>query len=290
MNTKLQTILPAILLLLTLFLNQSGAVAVGDVDGTSRTLGTTIIASPIGHANVIEDGGTIDTVRYLEGKEENNHRRKTKPFFHALLATLIVNVITMVGVLSLIPVLLSKRWSCFKSAFWVANNHIHAPNEATQLYWNVGKSVINRVDNTNTATLLSDIFVPSYVCGTILSTTLFLVIPEAILFIQRGTSSDDKGEIEIMPGTIAAFGAAVMAGYMLPLLLGAIFPRSPEHICTDECVSSDNQMTMAVHKRLPLPNKIVKIVEEEEKYDEGEYHVTFQYIFLVPTLRPVSYL
>lgn len=272
MTTKLQTILPVILLLITLVLRQSGVVALGAIDVTSRKLDATNIASPIGHANIRKNGGRANVVRYLEGGEENNHRKKTQPFFHVLLATIVVNIVTLVGLLSLIPVLLSKRWSSFKSAFWVANKLVHEPNESTKLYWNVGKSIIDKNDpmyakdaKGQTKTLLSDLFVPSYVCGTILATTLFLVIPEAIVFIQRGTSSF-KGEIEILPGTIARFGAAFMTGYMLPLFLGALFPRAPEYICSDEFMSSSDSTTMAAHKSVPS-----KRVDEEAKCDEDGY-------------------
>jgi len=272
MTAKIQTTLSAILILIALVLNQNEAIALGAVDDIDRRLDATIIASPIGHANIRVNSVTVDVIRHLEEKNNNTHRRKTKPFFYVLLASLIVNIVTFVSLLSLIPVLTNSNWSFFKSVFWVANDHIHAPIEVAKHDLNVGGgSLKNKVDKhaheQETATLLADIFIPSFACGVILATTLFLVIPEAILFIQRGTSSD-KGEIEIMPGTIARFGAAIMTGYMLPLVLGALFPRSSEHICTDGCVSSSDLTTISVHKRVPSS----KIVEEEEKYDEENLH------------------
>ena len=68
-----------------------------------------------------------------DGQKETVHIRSPKPFFPVLLATVIVNVLNLVVLLSVIPILMNSKWSCFKSAFWVANNHLkHVANITNQ--------------------------------------------------------------------------------------------------------------------------------------------------------------
>jgi len=270
----------AILLLFTLLFHQCDGTAVKSVDIKSRN-GESIIASPIGHTRIKGNGATVDTARYLEGEEENAHHRREEENIHrrseiplsaVLLAALIVNVTTLVVLLSLIPILTSTKWSCFKSIFWVTNAHLFAfaaiPGqylgiiEPASIHKKAGKRT-----KEETASHIANIFVPAYACGAILATTLFLIIPEAILFIQRGTSTFE-GEIELLTGTISRFGAALMAGYMLPLVLGAIFPSSAGHVCTSECISQPSSNVAA--NLMATGDKRVDygLVEDEEKEDE----------------------
>jgi len=258
----------------------------------SRKGEASTIVYPISYSEIRRNGGTttMDDVRHLEGEEENIHVQTTKPFFSVLLAIIIVNIVTLMALLSLIPVLMNTRWSSFKSAFWVANAYVHTPTDITKQYLNIGRSSIkNKIDKhakEQTATLLADIFVPSFVCGTILATTLFLVIPEALLLIQRGTSSEE-GEIEILSGTISRFGAAVMTGYMLPLVLEAIFPRSPEcfntNSNTDECVSSSDLPVVGIHMR----ERQQENIDEEEKREENSRTILGSKIRMPVLMPPV---
>merc|ERR1711935_246580 len=79
--------------------------------------------------------------------------------------------------------------------------------------------------------------------------------------------NEPKGEIEIFQGTIARFGAALMTGYVFPLVLGALFPRSSEHECDSKCVSSAELTSVDSQKRGPRI-KTVNEISEEEKDDE----------------------
>jgi len=265
MSTKLRTALSTFLILLAYLSNQCEGAALGSVELTIHNGDATILSSPIGHA--IFEGVTMYTVRHLEEEKENPHKRPKASLFNVLLATLIVNVVTLVALLSLIPVLMSTKWSCFQSTFWVANAHLHVPAEIARQCMNEEKSSLTNKVDTHTkdqrTALFVDIVVPSYACGAILATTVFLVIPEAILFIQRGISSEE-GEIEILTGTIVRFGAALMTGYMLPLILGALLPRSSERIGATECVYESDLEAMNAQKK----NVHKKTVEEEEKDDE----------------------
>ena len=47
--------------------------------------------------------------------------------------------------------------------------------------------------------------------------------------------TDHAGHGEGAKGADWKFGCAILGGYLLPMILGAMFPRSHEHECTDEC-------------------------------------------------------
>lgn len=111
-----------------------------------------------------------------------------------------------------------------------------------------GSTKIKESETNKAATQLSDVLFPSLACGMIFATTLFLIIPEAMFFIQRGTSSDKEAGIEILPGTTVRFGVAVMTGFMLPLVLAAVFPksvRSPDSDSNSES-SFDNKKNISL--------------------------------------------
>lgn len=265
MNTKLKTIFSVTFLLVIFILNQCESPALAGLDLTNQQgdVTTPNTISPIGHSKI---RGRRHLEEKLEG--ETDHAHTQKKLFHVLVATISINIITLVVLLSLIPVLMNTRKNCFKSVFWVANAHVHAPTEIDNQYVNTGRSSIIqyvvRKSSDQAATLLADIFAPSFACGVILATILFLVIPESILLIQRSTSSH-KGEIEILPGTISRFGAVFMTGYMLPLALGALFPRSPELFYTEECVSSTDLRIKGVKKEV----KHQVIAADKEQQDKG---------------------
>jgi len=261
MTTKLQTILFACLILFSLLSQQCEATALKRGDIVTRNGHATVIKSPIGIDRIRENGVTVHTIRHLEGEKENVHKRPTSPTFFTLLAVLILNAVSLVVLLSVIPVLMNSRWSCFKSMFWIANSHLNFTLKSTRQHKHTREQ-----KKEQTVALFTNIVVPAYAGGAILATALFLVIPEAILFIQHGISSEDRGEIEILQGTIVRFGVSLMAGYIFPLVLGTLCPRSSEHLRTrtKECVSSSELTAKEDEKRKGHQ----KTVGEEEKDDE----------------------
>eukprot|EP00555_Chaetoceros_dichaeta_P002078 CAMPEP_0198251902 /NCGR_PEP_ID=MMETSP1447-20131203/2579_1 /TAXON_ID=420782 /ORGANISM="Chaetoceros dichaeta, Strain CCMP1751" /LENGTH=465 /DNA_ID=CAMNT_0043937025 /DNA_START=88 /DNA_END=1485 /DNA_ORIENTATION=+ len=248
----------ATLLVVTLLFHQCDASsALRGVDITTLNED----ASPIGH----------EAVRHLE---ETSNKRSDTPFFPVLLAGVLVNVFTLVVLLSLIPVLMSTKWSCFKSAFWVANEYLRPTTQFAGEYWGMRASSVNMIKTPGesvlekTATHFSAILFPAVACGMIFATTLFLIIPESILFIQLGTSSGKDSQIEILPGTTCRFGVAVMVGFMLPLVLAAAFPRSlvPKDLDSSSESSSNRQVEM---------KPVDYDADEEEKTGEVKLNDTF---------------
>jgi len=274
MTAENPTMILALLFLLSVAFQHCQAAGLDTVQDT--LVETTIISSPaIDNVNFQETVDMMNSFRHLQVKEAKVHKNPEKPFFHVLLATLSINVFCMVALLSLIPMLLNLRWNFFKSLFWVANSHVQLHPEVVSQFESLGiptgdtksddfdKNTKEKVS----AKQLVDLFVPSVTCGVILSTTLFLVMPEAIVFIQRGTSSE-VGEIEISPETIAGFGVAVMAGFMLPLIIAALFPRSSEYIHEHRLLapgSLSNTTRRKSHTKKLLTGSIDEIDEGDEE-------------------------
>eukprot|EP00555_Chaetoceros_dichaeta_P002268 CAMPEP_0198252406 /NCGR_PEP_ID=MMETSP1447-20131203/2919_1 /TAXON_ID=420782 /ORGANISM="Chaetoceros dichaeta, Strain CCMP1751" /LENGTH=442 /DNA_ID=CAMNT_0043937657 /DNA_START=25 /DNA_END=1353 /DNA_ORIENTATION=- len=268
MTFKLQTILSTIFLVLVFTVNQCEAtildravVSIGNEDATMDT-------SPIIYSRIM-----IDAARHLNDQEVNVHKHDESPYFNirmpwCLLACLIVFFFTYAVFLFTIPSLRSDRWNCYKSAFWVANSHVQSSAPPTEEYEPIIKSDGDEEQATN-ATVPADILTPSIACGMILATNLFLVIPEAILLIQRGViSSNKEEEIEIATGAICRFGAAVMAGFIIhPATTKFLTPT--EDIELDKSAPSPDSPSNA-QKTLEHADEINS---DEEKNDDGDNSV-----------------
>lgn len=211
MILKLQTILSTIFLLLVFTANQCQAtvldnavVSIGNEDATTgaRTM--------------------IDAARHLDDQDVNVHKHDESPYFNirmpwCLLACLIVFFFTFASFLFILPSLRDDdRWNYYKSAFWRANSHLQSSAPSTdEEYVPIIRNDGDEEQATN-ATVFADILTPSIACGMIMATNLFLVIPEALLLIQRGVlSSSKEHQIEIATGAISRFGLAVMAGFLI---------------------------------------------------------------------------
>jgi len=253
MNANIKKIF---LLAFVLYQCEATVSSIGDV-----TNGKDSIADPISRP-IREIGVTRDTVRHLDHEKMSIHTREESPYFnvrvpYALLSCLIIHFFTFAGLLIVIPCLMNARKNIFKSAFWVADSHLQNSTNPINHYSYIDDSTERKNADQNVEEKIpTDISIPSIVCGVIMASTLFLIIPESILQIQRGSSSLETGEIEILSGTISRFGAALMFGFVLDLTLTAMFPRSLENIPDEENVpSSDLKYTS-------------KEITDEEKTEE----------------------
>ena len=127
-----------------------------------------------------------------------------KPWGEAIGAALIVNSATLIGLLILIPTLLGGRF--FKS---------------------------NERDNCLVHWFLYTL-IPSFAAGALLATTVFLIIPESILLIgnETGATEHDHRHLEEnnAEGQLAwKFGTSFLGGFLLPTLLGSLFPHAHEN-------------------------------------------------------------
>lgn len=163
------------------------------------------------------------------------HIKETKPFFSVLLATILVNITTLIGILIVIPLIIEQKWNCYKSIFWTANYQASDRKEDGRVHHDI-------IDPSGRRKFtLTNVFVPSFVSGAIIATIFFRLVPEAITFIQMAKVGDHDGgeeeeaeQSEILAGTITWFATSLLAGFLFPVILGALFPRSLEHQHNDK--------------------------------------------------------
>lgn len=239
-----------LLILTNLFHRHEGGAAPVEVeDSATRNRAAVTIHSPSNHARINNRTVTSGTVEYARQPleignqpvpfrkvEEADHTdedhtshdhdesNRKKPYGPVLLATLLVNLVTVIGLTLFLPLVVKKRGHCFHSAFWKSS--YGATNGADSTDPTDGPSPPSRVTN---------IFVPSFAGGALLATTVFLIVPEGQAFIQRAVAASHDGEEdhedhggeggEILSGAVARFGTSLLAGYVLPLLFGILFPQ-----------------------------------------------------------------
>jgi zinc transporter ZupT len=199
-----------------------------------------------------------------------------KPWGPAIGAAIVVQLSTLAGVLIVAANILYRKW--------------HAKENDSKAF-------------TNMIYMLQHLVVPSFAAGALLATAVFLIIPEAIHLLGGGHAAEheedaaegrklvysmlvralaegnetDHSEEEHADEHAAVnsenqvawkFGAALLGGFLFPLLLGAIFPE-PEFLLEQ---AVDEEATTDVNRRLRVENNTT--VEEKEvtdyDVDQGE--------------------
>ena len=191
--------------------------------------------------------------RFLHETDEEHHH--DKKWGEVIGLTLIVNLATLSGVLFFIPLLSRKARAWVKSVCWSdAVPTPELPKDAAQ------------DDDIARKTHTLDLIVPSFASGALLATAVFLIIPEALVLIntyvgnhgEEGDEHDhehirilqtddnmgahDEHEGEISPKAIWRFGASLLAGFLLPLLIEAI-AASFRHKDGDQCTTNTTTTT-----------------------------------------------
>jgi zinc transporter ZupT len=205
----------------------------------------------------VHGGSSTMPRRFLhETGEEHHHDKK---WGEVIGLTLIVNLATLSGVLFFIPLLSRKARAWVKSVCWSdAVPAPELPKDAAQ------------DDDIARKTHTLDLIVPSFASGALLATAVFLIIPEALVLIntyvgnhgEEGDEHDhehirilqtdddmgahDEHEGEISPNAIWRFGASLLAGFLLPLLIEAI-AASFRHKEGDKCTTTTTTTTTNEH-------------------------------------------
>lgn len=170
-----------------------------------------------------------------EDHHDEDHADEGKPWGLVIGYTILVNLVTLVGVVFLIPA--TYRW--FQSKF-SSSPPVPPPSSRGT------RSII-------------DVVIPSFASGALLATAFYIVIPEALHLIQKAVNAaskddhadhrllegDEEGHEEegheehageIPTGAVFRFSTAVLGGFCLPLVLDIIFPR---HADADEVVDEE---------------------------------------------------
>lgn len=148
-----------------------------------------------------------------------DHSDEDKPWGTVIGASFIINVTTLSGIF-----LVGGHW--FRNFL--------CPT------WNPDKAV---------GRLWANVIIPMFACGTLLATTFFLLLPEALVMIASEFSGDhddhghrmleehdDHDDHGIEPAATWRWGASIMGGFLFPVALHAFFPNNHpvEHSHTHE--------------------------------------------------------
>ena len=155
-----------------------------------------------------------------------------------MLAALIVNLCTLVGVLVFIPASLFSR----KVSTPVKKNVLH-------------------------------IVIPSLACGALSATAIFLLVPEALHLIGSAQGEEEEHDHRELASaenqTAWKFGAAVLGGYFIPFVFAGVFPHS--HVPDDDNIVShlhaDNANVALTHT---TPNTTPDATTETSHKEEKE--------------------
>lgn len=161
-----------------------------------------------------DDHGTEEDLLLENGVSTTN----SKPWGEALLASFLINVVTLTGIIFLSGEFIAKHY--FKRDILKSSHYL----------W-----FINNI-------------IPSFSCGALLATTVFLMLPEALHLISAHFSSGDDGghghrfleeehedheEDNAEGATAWRFGACILAGFLLPVITSSIFSHNHDVLLKD---------------------------------------------------------
>jgi zinc transporter ZupT len=169
-------------------------------------------------ATSLEDGHEGEDSHHMHDQHDHDVAAP-KPWFYTILATVLVNVTSLSGLVLLLIPAIHRGYLKMKGSY---NDQDVQPKNKR----------------------LFDICVPAFAVGALMSTAMFLVFPEALHLIE-GAHSDEgnddhaghddhrflaadehAGHDDSSESVNAAkFGCAVLGGFLLPIALGMLFPH-----------------------------------------------------------------
>lgn len=186
------------------------------------------------HADEDEHGhedehGAEEEELFLEGDGTTS-----KPWGEVIVASLLINLVTLIGVFFLSGEFFAKhvlKRDIMESPYYVAFTH------------NV---------------------VPSFACGALMATTVFLVLPESLALItahfagghgdeHRFLEEEHEEEEEVNAEAAVAwrFGACIISGFLLPVFTSFIFPHNHDLLEELSVTDSPNKAETEMLKGVP---------------------------------------
>jgi len=192
-------------------------------------------------------GHTIwpETIRVLSSSlanEEQEESHPNKPWGAVVGATLLVNTITLIGVIFLAPIM-TKAYQ--NQTFFQLLKDMYSSTKVDIVPFRDPR----RHDLFNMA-------LTSFACGALLATAVFLIVPEALILINAGDEGEeddhsghdhrllqeDEGEHEGHDhgNKTWVFGTCVLAGFLFPWVVSSFFPHhhDAEHEYTPASTSA----------------------------------------------------
>ena len=246
---------------------------VGSHFGDTYALDDSVLSSPLKEASnrqFIEQDQKRGFTSFLRRTAEEDHDgdhdedhdedhedepSSSKPWGEVIGFTLLVNLVTLSGVIFLVfpSIRKSLRHPVVHALSPAADKEIHAhKDEQFDEDVAVKEEELAQSDEKEHSQIL-DIFIPSFAAGALLATVVFLVLPESMNLLNNAISESAEAahaaeeaahaaegeaheeeeesheEGEILTGAIWRFGAGILGGIMLPILFGLLFPRSVHH-------------------------------------------------------------
>lgn len=168
-----------------------------------------------------------------------------KPWGKVIGFSILINVATLSGVLLLIPAISRQAGAWVRSLCWdkAVPDPTPTEDECGENAVIEQGDLISEEERENAKKdrwHLLDIFIPSFASGALLSTSVFLVIPEAITLIQThilvleeaseiDTEEHEDHGAELFTETIWKFGTSLLGGFLLPLCFDALFSNKQDH-------------------------------------------------------------
>ena len=208
---------------------------------------------------VVQNHELLNPFRFLNEEKEDERRQdhppSEKPWGQVLLATLIVNLATLTGVIFLIPALSRNGCFCCPRNSEEKDNLVGVVEDGGEAAEEHKEDKIH----TNSARKYVDMIIPSFAAGALLSTIVFLVLPEGLMALQKAVNKEEEGgdasvvegeheehhEDELAVGAIWRFGTMLLAGFLLPVIFEAMFPHdledTVEQVSNCDCCSLNNE-------------------------------------------------
>ena len=174
----------------------------------------------------------------------------SKPWGEVIGFTLLVNLVTLSGVVFLVSPSIRKslRHPIVHALSPAADKEIHAHQDEQFVEEDVQPKKELAQRNEKEHSKMLDIFIPAFAGGALLATVVYLILPEAIQLLNNAIReiAEGEGEVheegEILTGAIWRCGTGILGGFMLPILFGLLIPHSVQHEHDEE---NNGKVTMS---------------------------------------------
>jgi zinc transporter ZupT len=174
----------------------------------------------------VDDGDHDDEVHEDHAEhDEASEQRDQKPWSEVIIASLLINLVTLSGL-----VVLSGEFLC--KIFCKSSR-----KESSESRWKFTQNVI-----------------PSFACGALLATCAFLILPESLAMISSFFDGDDSHSEHDDRRALAEeehadtealvawrFGASLLGGFLLPVFTSFLFPRYHEPEVCEASLEDKNE-------------------------------------------------
>jgi zinc transporter ZupT len=236
-------LLLSVALVASLGLRVQASSAIGQAPDNSALSRRVAEIDDIATTDPLDDGDHDDEDHEDHAEyDEASEQRDQKPWSEVIIASLLINLVTLSGL-----VVLSGEFLC--KIFCKSSR-----KESSESRWKFTQNVI-----------------PSFACGALLATCAFLILPESLAMItsffdgddshsehddRRALEEEDHEEHADTDALVAwRFGTSLLGGFLLPIFTSFLFPRYHEPEVCEACLEAKNEEIMR-HTSIELAKDI----------------------------------